>query len=73
MPDDYMRILDTEVKTFLDLCLLPEAQRPSAETLLKHEFFNPGPNDNHPVGLRPDPGDIHYEHEPPHPPPNECL
>lgn len=38
-PKIYDEITDDEVRTFIELCLLPEEQRPSARELLNHPFL----------------------------------
>merc|ERR1712100_916100 len=51
-PQQLDLIKDSHVREFVALCLADESERPSAEELLDHPFFNSdGVNDNAPVQL----------------------
>ena len=51
-PQQLDLIKDSHVREFVALCLADESERPSAEELLDHPFFNSdGENDNAPVQL----------------------
>ena len=51
-PLSFDKIIDENIKEFVNLCLLPVDQRPYATELLSHQFLIIGKQDRKPVELR---------------------